>query len=266
MTGDMTMPNPLEILVDPISLWAFALFGALTLVQALFPAVKLPEVKGWKVRALATYGVYFYLSSYLPLLLDRYLLDYKQMDISFFGAIGGGLVGVVIFEFFVYVWHRITHSNDILFRACHQMHHSVERIDTLASFYLGPLDMIIYTFLGSLSMVLILGLSPQAVTIFLFATLFLGIFEHTNIHTPRWLGYLIQRPESHTIHHGRGLHRYNYSDLPIYDILFGTFRNPQDYEMETGFYNGASARIMEMIVGVDVSSPREPHSGGSVLS
>ena len=57
------MPNPLEILLDPISLWAFALFGALTLVQFLFPAVKLPEVKGWKVRALATYGVYFYLSS-----------------------------------------------------------------------------------------------------------------------------------------------------------------------------------------------------------
>jgi hypothetical protein len=62
------------------------------------------------------------------------------------------------------------------------------------------------------------------------------------------------------------LHRYNYSDLPIYDILFGTFKNPRDYEMETGFYNGASARVIEMIAGVDVSTPREPHSGGSVLS
>ena len=117
-----------------------------------------------------------------------------------------------------------------------------------------------FTLLGSLSLSLIVGLSPQAVTLFLFVTMFLGIFQHTNIRTPRWLGYIVQRPESHTIHHGKGLHRYNYSDLPIFDILFGTFRNPKGYEMDVGYYDGASARIIDMLLCRDIYEEPEDSS------
>lgn len=138
------------------------------------------------------------------------------------------------------------------------MHHSAERLDSYGAFYFSPLDVAGLTLVGSLSLSLIVGLSAQAVTLFLFAAMFMGIFQHTNVRTPRWLGYIIQRPESHTIHHGRGLHRYNYADLPLFDILFGTFRNPRDYEMETGFYDGASARIGDMLTFKDVSSPESP--------
>jgi sterol desaturase/sphingolipid hydroxylase (fatty acid hydroxylase superfamily) len=65
--------------------------------------------------------------------------------------------------------------------------------------------------------------------------------------------FAIQRPESHTTHHGRGLHRHNYADLPVVDLLFGTFRNPDSYEMETGFYDGASQRVGDMLLFRDVS-------------
>ena len=93
--------------------------------------------------------------------------------------------------------------------------------------------------LGSLCFTLVVGLSPEAVTITLLATTFFSIFQHENIKTPQWLGYIIQRPESHTVHHAKGIHAYNYSDLPLFDILFGTFRNPKGFEHETGFYQGA---------------------------
>lgn len=63
----------------------------------------------------------------------------------------------------------------------------------------------------------------------------------------------IQRPESHTYHHARGIHKMNYSDLPLFDILFGTFYNPQKFEYETGFYHGASARIPEMLMFREIS-------------
>jgi sterol desaturase/sphingolipid hydroxylase (fatty acid hydroxylase superfamily) len=53
------------------------------------------------------------------------------------------------------------------------------------------------------------------------------MFQHANLRTPRWLGYIIQRPESHGIHHERGLHAFNYADLPLWDMVFGTFRNPR---------------------------------------
>ena len=55
------------------------------------------------------------------------------------------------------------------------------------------------------------------------------------------------------MHHARGIHKYNYSDLPIFDILFGTFKNPKNYEHETGFYPGASSRVMDMLTFQDIN-------------
>jgi sterol desaturase/sphingolipid hydroxylase (fatty acid hydroxylase superfamily) len=89
----------------------------------------------------------------------------------------------------------------------------------------------------------------------LLATTFFSIFQHGNFHTPRWLGYIVQRPESHSFHHERGVHGRNYSDLPIFDLLFGTFYNPQRFASETGFYDGASKRIADMLRFRDVSVP-----------
>jgi sterol desaturase/sphingolipid hydroxylase (fatty acid hydroxylase superfamily) len=248
-----TMPTPLEILLDPISLGVLALYGALMLWEALAPGRKLPKVKGWIPRALGSFVVYFYLSSYLPLFWDGYLAEYQLFDLSGLGILAGASIGVLVYEGLVYFWHRALHQTDWLFQSFHQMHHSAERLDTYGTFYFSPLDMAGFTLLGSLSLSLIVGLNPQAVTVFLFATMFLGIFQHTNVKTPRWLGYIVQRPESHTIHHGKGLHKYNYSDLPIFDIIFGTFNNPQGYEMETGYYDGASARILDMLLCKDIS-------------
>jgi len=248
------MPTPLEILLDPLSLGVLALYAALMLWEALLPARSLPRVRGWVPRALGSFAVYFYLSSYLPLLWDGSLAQYQLFDLGHLGVWAGAAVGLLVYEGLVYLWHRAMHESNFLFRSFHQMHHSAERLDSFGAFYFSPLDMIGFTFVGSLSLSLIVGLSPQAVTVFLFATMFMGIFQHCNVKTPRWLGYLIQRPESHTVHHGKGVHYYNFSDLPLFDLLFGTFRNPRTYELETGFYNGASARVGDMLRFRDVSA------------
>ncbi len=247
------MPTPIEILLDPVAIGVLALYGALMLWEAVTPGRKLAKVKGWIPRALGSFAVYFYLSSYLPLIWDGYLAQFQLFDLSGIGTLAGAAIGVIVYEGLVYAWHRALHQSDFLFRSFHQMHHSAERMDTYGAFYFSPLDMAGFTLLGSLSLSLIVGLSAQAVTVFLFVTMFLGIFQHTSIKTPRWLGYFIQRPESHTIHHGKGLHKYNYSDLPVFDIVFGTFRNPAGYEMDTGFYDGASARIIDMLLCRDIS-------------
>jgi sterol desaturase/sphingolipid hydroxylase (fatty acid hydroxylase superfamily) len=136
------------------------------------------------------------------------------------------------------------------------MHHSAERLDTYGTFYFSPLDMVGWTLLSTFS-ITVIGVTPQAVTIMLLMTTFFNMFQHSNIKTPRWLGYFIQRPESHTMHHAKGIHRYNYSDLPLFDILFGTFHNPKDFEHETGFYQGASSRIGDMLLFKDVSEPQK---------
>ena len=117
-----------------------------------------------------------------------------------------------------------------------------------------PMDVVGFTFLSSLSLTVFVGLSAQAVTYFLYVTMFLAIFQHTNIRTPQWLGYIVQRPESHSIHHARGIHHYNYSDLPLFDILFGTFRNPKDFAPEAGFYHGASAKLPQILAFKDIAN------------
>lgn len=253
------MPTPIDILLDPVSLGVLALYAGLILWEALAPARRLPVVRGWIPRALASFAVYFFLSSYLPLIWDRYLAPWQLFDLTHLGTVSGAAIGLLVYNALQYPWHRAMHASNGLWRSFHQMHHSAERVDTFGAFYFSPLDMIGWTVLGSLAMVLIVGVSPQSATLFLFAGMFTAIFQHANVNTPRWLGVLIQRPESHAIHHGRGLHRYNYTDLPIFDILFGTFRNPKGYDMEAGFYDGASARVGDMLLFRDVSTPeKEP--------
>ena len=44
---------------------------------------------------------------------------------------------------------------------------------------------------------------------------------------------------------------------PVRFFVFGTFRNPKGFEIETGFYNGASAQIGEMLIFKDVTIPKE---------
>lgn len=249
------MPTPIDIFLDPISIGVLVLYATLMLWEALFPARRLPRVSGWQARAMGSFVLYFFLSSYLPLLWDDSLANYQLFDLSGLGAALGATVGLLVYEGLLYFWHRAMHESDLLFRVFHQLHHSAERVDSFGAFYFSPMDMIGFTFLGSLSLTLLVGLSADAATLFLFATMFLGIFQHCNVRSPQWMGYLIQRPESHSMHHGKCVHYFNFSDLPVFDILFGTFRNPLEREKETGFYTGASSRIVEMLLFRDVSRP-----------
>ncbi|MEL6812628.1 MAG: sterol desaturase family protein [Bacteroidota bacterium] len=250
------LPHPMELLIDPISIIVFAIYGALMLWEALFPAIELPKVKFWKLKGMIAFITFFYLSSYLPMIWDHHLARFQLLDLSSLGTFWGAFIGILIYEFGVYIWHRSMHRSNRLWRIFHQMHHSAERMDTYGAFYFSPMDMIGFTFLGSLCLVLIAGFTAQATTVIILVTTFFAIFQHSNIRTPYWIGYIIQRPESHALHHARGVHAYNYSDLGFIDMLFGTFRNPESYVEETGFYPGASEKVLEMLRFKDISQKK----------
>jgi sterol desaturase/sphingolipid hydroxylase (fatty acid hydroxylase superfamily) len=251
----MNFPTPLDIIRDPISHYIAGMYGLLIAWEAFFPARELVHMRFWKVKGIAVFIFYFFLSSYLPLMVNPVLEDFTVFDLSSADAFTGTLIGVLLYELGVYIWHRQMHRSNFLWKTFHQMHHSAERLDTYGAFFFSPLDMIGWTLLSSVCFSLIVGLNPQAITATLLITNFLSIFQHANIHTPRWLGYIVQRPESHTLHHAKNIHGSNYSDLPLFDILFGTFRNPLTYTHQTGFYTGASQRIKDMLLGRDVSVP-----------
>lgn len=248
------MPTPLDILLDPISLVCLAMYASLMLWEALAPARKLPHVPWWPLRGLGVFLVYFLVASYLPLLWDATLATASVVDSSTLPLWAQVLGGLLAYEFGVYWWHRTMHGVDGLWRSFHQFHHSAERLDTYGAFWFSPLDMVGFTFVSSLALVVVAGVSADAAVYVLYITFFLAVFQHANIVTPQWLGYFVQRPESHSRHHARGIHRDNYADLPLFDLLFGTFHNPPRH-FDTGFYQGASSRIVDMLLWRKVDVP-----------
>ena len=118
-----------------------------------------------------------------------------------------------------------------------------------------PFEMVMQVLMQLFVTVIVLGLDPLAAALVGVIAALAGIFQHWNVRTPRWLGYFIQRPESHSRHHERGVHARNYADLPVFDILFGTFHNPRHFAAATGFFDGASSRVPDMLLGRDVSVP-----------
>lgn len=247
------LPTPLELILDPVSYIVYGIYILLILWETLFPARNLPKVKYWKLKGFLAFTLFFFLSSYLPMFWDTYLSKYQLVDLTFLGTAWGAVIGVFLYELGVYVWHRSMHKNNLLWKIFHQMHHSAERLDSYGAFYFSPMDMIGFTFLGSLCLVVIAGFTAEATTLIILITTFLSIFQHSNIKTPIWVGYLIQRPEAHAIHHAKGIHAYNYSDISFFDIVFGTFKNPRGYNHETGFYQGASSKIGDMLLFKDIS-------------
>ena len=252
------MPTPIEILVDPISLTVIGMYLLLFIWETLFPRHKnLPTVRFATLRGLASFAVFFYLSSYLPLLTDEYLARFQLLDLSSIPLWAQIASGLFAYQFILFVWHFSMHKSDTLWRIFHQMHHSVEKLDIPSAFYFSPMDMIGFTLMGSVVFALFMGVSPAAATVIILLLNFLSIFQHANIKTPIWLGYIIQRPEQHAIHHARGIHAHNYSDFPVYDMIFGTFKNPADYQGDYGFYDGGSARIADMVMFKDISKAEE---------
>ncbi len=250
------LPSPLAVLTDPISLTAYGFFGILFIWEVLFPARQLPRIRFWKLKGILFFVAYVLLTTYIPMLWDGFLYGYQLTDLSTLSLSIQVISGILLFELVQYGWHISMHKSDFLFRVSHQLHHSAERLDVPSAFMFSINDMIGLSLVGSISFTLLMGLSPKAITIIILVLTFLGIFQHANIKTPRWLGYIVQRPESHSLHHAKGVHAYNYTDLPVIDMLFGTFKNPKSFEKETGFYLGASDRLLDMFFFRNVTSKK----------
>jgi len=240
-----------------------ALLPAFLLVDLLHRAHADLRPPRWRTRALVVTAANFALSLGLGLAWAALFDGASLFDGQALGTAGGAAVGVLVYELVHYTYHRSAHRFDWLWRLGHQMHHSAESLDAWGAYYLHPLDAAAFVSASSLVLYPLLGLTPQAGAAAAACITFAGIFQHADLRTPRWLGLLIQRPESHAIHHARGVHAHNYADLPLWDIVFGTFRNAAAGERPVpGFWHGASARVRDMLLFRDVAhAPRHRREG-----
>jgi len=214
----------------------------------------------WKTRALIVTGAIYGVSMAVGIGWGAVLPGTSLIDGAAFGTWGGAAIGILVYELAHYWYHRAAHSWNWLWRLGHQMHHSAESLDAFGAYYLHPIDAALFTTWAVLVFYPLLGLTPEAGALAAAFLAFNAAFQHANIRTPHWVGTIVQRPESHAIHHGRGIHAYNYSDLPLWDMVFGTYRNPKRDEepREAGFTDGASSRIGAMLAFRDVSGAPAP--------
>lgn len=229
-------------------------FLAMLVLEHVFPARPLPKVRWWLLKGFVFFVILAALNTVVPALIASAVAGRTLVDLSKIGTIGGALVAFLASDFVAYLVHRFLHTVPFVWRWTHQMHHSAERLDMAGAVYFHPFDLVAQIGPPTL-VILLLGVSADAAALAGFVSFFYAMFQHINVRTPQWLGYVIQRPEAHGVHHGRGIHAYNYGNCPIWDILFGTFRNPETWKEEQGFWDGASARMIPMLLGRDVSEP-----------
>jgi sterol desaturase/sphingolipid hydroxylase (fatty acid hydroxylase superfamily) len=217
------------------------------------------EVPGWWGRVIALTAIQAVLLWLTGHALETWLHEHRLIEGSQrFGILGGAALGYLAITFANYWWHRARHEIPLLWRLLHQIHHSPARIEVATSFYKHPLEIAANAIFGATLLLLVLGLAPESTAIAITICGVMELFYHWNVRTPRWLGYVVQRPESHCIHHERGTHNCNYADLPIWDILFGTFHNPEVFDRECGFDHDRESRLMEMLTFTDVNTEPAP--------
>ena len=224
--------------------------------ERLWPAREFPSRSGWQWIGLGFLVLVMTISTVIPLLIpETWLAQHRLVDGTRLGVIGGIGVGIFVLEGVIYAWHRTVHNVDFMWRGFHQTHHGPQRVDIAGSLVFHPTEIVVQTLLQLGVTVIVLGLDPLAAALTGYFIAFNGYFQHWNVRTPQWIGYLIQRPESHCVHHRMGVHYYNYADLSFWDILFGTFRNPRQFKGECGFEAGADRRLGAMFGFADVNAP-----------
>lgn len=140
----------------------------------------------------------------------------------------------LIFDFFHYWTHRLSHSNKYLYIYSHKSHHKFKHPISILTFYHNPIDLIIT---NSIPLILTLSIFPYIslfqFNIFLFYKTFIEIGGHCGkkifprssfpqfIWLPKFLNITLYT-EDHNLHHEKN--NCNYSKrFSIWDKLFGTY-------------------------------------------
>ena len=229
----------------------FVVFICVFTLEVIVPASKNDCDRRWLILAssISLFQTVFVLIA--GFVFTQSFADLALFDLNHLNPFIQGVAGFFLTSFVAYWWHRAMHKSDLLWRIFHQLHHSPRRIESLTSFYLHPFDGMAATLINAVCCYLVLGLTAYGTGVSLLIAALYNIFIHADLKTPYWLGFVVQRPEMHRVHHKHMHHAQNYG-LAMWDLLFGTFSNPKDYVTEVGFDEARERRVSDMLRNKDV--------------
>ena len=150
------------------------------------------------------------------------------------------ILGVVLFDFVTYWFHRIAHKVPLLWRF-HRVHHSDTTMDASTNFRGHPIELMLWFGTSNIIAAAIFGLDLLSLGLyFLVATPFFFL-EHANLRFPAWIdktfGLVFTTPNLHKIHHEQDQFYTdsNFSDIFIlWDRFFGTYKYKPANEIKFG--------------------------------
>ena len=238
----MTLPSVMVIVVTVLFL----------VLERLYPGRALPYSRGWYGRAILVNLAQLAITLATARLWVQWFGEFSLFDLSAINIpIVEGFVAWFVGTFFFYWWHRIRHGKGF-WLIFHQIHHSPSRIEAATSFYKHPVEILSDSLLSALVLYPFLGCSMMGAFWYNFFAATGEYFYHSNLRTPAWVRYFIQTPELHSVHHEYDVHRYNYSDIPLWDRLFGTYKDATVFVDRCGFPDGAEQKLGQMLLFRDV--------------
>ena len=234
-----------------------ATYLVLLVLETLRPARVWPAIRWWRVLGGAFFIVMGGIVTVGPLLLPAaWIAEHRLFDLSGLGIAGGFVVGYLGLTFVFYWFHRAEHAWTPLWRLMHQLHHAPQRVDLSGFAFTHPVEMLATSLIFATTTTLVLGIDPRAAALVGYVHALASMVQHLNVATPRWLSVFFQRPEAHGLHHERKVHYRNFGDLPLWDMVFGTYANPERFAGEVGFDDTASRRLGAMLTFADVHGAR----------
>lgn len=244
---------PLQLLEQALPITLIVVVTLIFIVlERIRPGRELPHVRGWYIRAVLMNIMQVALIGAGGLIWNKFFRENSLLNLGYWSSpILEGAFYWFTGTFVFYWWHRLRHANGF-WLIFHQIHHSPSRIEVLTSFYKHPVEIAADSLIAGFFIYFIFGGSALAGAWTSFFGAVGEYFYHSNIRTPHWVGWFIQRPEHHSIHHQLDVHKYNFADLTIWDRLFGTFKDAPDFTERCGFPGTAEEKIVDMLCFKDV--------------
>lgn len=145
------------------------------------------------------------------------------------GGLGCALTGFVLFDLWMYLWHRANHQIRFLWRL-HRVHHTDPAMDCTTALRFHPGE-ILLSGLANLPVLIALGMSFGGFVFYKSVMIAVILFHHSNLRVPiridQGLRHIIVPPSMHRVHHSeiRGETDSNYGTVfSFWDRLFGSMR------------------------------------------
>ena len=145
----------------------------------------------------------------------------------------GGVLAILLFDAWMYLWHRANHQFGFLWRF-HRVHHSDPELDATTAVRFHSGEILISSALR-LAVIPLLGITIYQLLFYEMLLLPVILFHHSNVRFPerldRWLRPIIVTPAIHRVHHSRLRMETdsNYSSIfSFWDRMAGTFRLRRD--------------------------------------